>query len=364
MLSTDLQGENTEKLSSGVRINKRAERGTTGARIYPEPVITTEKRGFYKDTSKSVVSDNIYENVAVAEDIKSSNPVAEEYFPDSNEVTPLFRLQNNVPSVYVNSSRDFQLLCRLYDAAFNNVMFDADSISDIANTDRCSARVLPLLQTKIGFFSDIDITDEDLRYVLKAFPYLVRNKGSKQAIRQTLYMYMRMNHVESDIFVEVLNKHSAMPYTVLVGLEIGFKDTTILDEVFKYILPTGYTVKYIFYEKVNGVTDFTESDYGSILLTPDIVNSQVRGDTPTFSDAADNLIGSIDTVEVIGNDSPAYGDNLIYGYYDSGTFYADEGRTDTITPQDGHYYIDILTDNTYIYRNNAYEIAYSVTNQS
>ena len=147
MSSTDPQGENTEKLSSGVRINKQAERGIADTRIYPEPVITTEKRGFYKDTSKSVVSDNIYENVAVAEDIKSSSPVAEEYFPDSNEVTPLFRLQNNVPSVYVNSSRDFQLLCRLYDAAFNNVMFDADSISDITNTDRCSARVLPLLQT-------------------------------------------------------------------------------------------------------------------------------------------------------------------------------------------------------------------------
>jgi hypothetical protein len=331
--------------------------------VYQEEQSAKPRSGFYQNPVANVISDNVYDNVSATENIGNVESLANKYYPESSEVTPLFRLQNNVPSVYVNSSRDFQLLCRLYDMAFNGVMFDTDTISDITNTDRCSARLLPLLQTKIGFFTDIEITDEDLRYVLKAFPYLVRNKGSKQAIRQALYMYMRMNHIETEIMVQVLNKHPIMPYTILVGIETGFRDVAILDEVFKYILPTGYTVQYVYYQRVNGKLEFVNSDYGSILLTPDIVNSQVRGNSPTFPDGTpDNLIGAVDTVEVIGNDEYP----TTYGYYYNGEFYTGESGTgEVIHPHWRAYYVDIPTDETYKYDrdNEEYVLAYGVVEQ-
>lgn len=48
------------------------------------------------------------------------------------------RLQNNVPEVYVKESRDFQLLCRLYDCILNGVKFDIDSMLNITDSKSCS----------------------------------------------------------------------------------------------------------------------------------------------------------------------------------------------------------------------------------
>ena len=50
----------------------------------------------------------------------------------------MFRLQNNVPEVYVDKSRDFQLFCRLYDSCFGGVKFSIDSMSRLTN-----ASILP-----------------------------------------------------------------------------------------------------------------------------------------------------------------------------------------------------------------------------
>ena len=46
----------------------------------------------------------------------------------------LFRTQDNVPEIYVNESRDFQLLCRLKDVMINGVKYAIDSINHTSNT--------------------------------------------------------------------------------------------------------------------------------------------------------------------------------------------------------------------------------------
>ncbi len=60
----------------------------------------------------------------------------------------LIRLQNMVPEVYPNNSRDFQLFCRLYDCVFNGNKFDIDSILDICDTEYIDSKLLRLLQSK------------------------------------------------------------------------------------------------------------------------------------------------------------------------------------------------------------------------
>ena len=37
----------------------------------------------------------------------------------------MFRVENNVPDVYVQESRDFQLFCKLYDLAFQGSRFQS-----------------------------------------------------------------------------------------------------------------------------------------------------------------------------------------------------------------------------------------------
>ena len=78
----------------------------------------------------------------------------------------LLRLQGEVPDPYVEQSRDFQLLVRLYDCVINSTKFDVDSIKKITDTSKIRTNLLSLLQTKLGFFSNAEIDDTSLRLIL------------------------------------------------------------------------------------------------------------------------------------------------------------------------------------------------------
>ena len=131
---------------------------------------------------------------------------------------PLFKVQNNVPEVYVNQSRDFQLLCRAYDSIVNGVKFDIDSMLSVINTDECNSRLLPLLQTKLGFISDVPATNDALRYVLKAFPHIVKNKGSLKAIQQAVIVFLKINHIRTPAEIHVTHKDDNEPFVVKIGI--------------------------------------------------------------------------------------------------------------------------------------------------
>lgn len=213
----------------------------------------------------------------------------------------LIRTQDNVPYVYPNESRDFQLLCRLYDTVLNGTKGDADLIQYITDTQFCNARLLQLLQTKLGFFTASDITDDELRTVLEAFPTIMKNKGSLKAIKQSLYVFLKIWHLNTDIDIEVINKDPNTPYTIRVGIQSSWRDTTILDELFKYILPTGYLFEYIFYSSVKNSTRIVSAPNAKVLYIEDTVNSQIRHDSYD-TDITNRLIGSVAMTEVISAD--------------------------------------------------------------
>lgn len=162
----------------------------------------------------------------------------------------IFRTQNRVPEIYPNESRDFQLLCRAYDAVFNGIKYDTDMICQILDTGQCPSNLLSLLQTKLGFFTNIDITDENLRYVLKAFPLIMKNKGSSKAIVQAINTLLKLNHFNGSSYISIINKTNdpqLEPYTIRVGLEYNIRYVEILEEIFKYIVPAGYRLKLFYY---------------------------------------------------------------------------------------------------------------------
>ena len=59
----------------------------------------------------------------------------------------IFRLQENVPDVYARKSRDFQLLCNVFDILQGGIKYDIDTITSVVDTRYCSERLLPLLQS-------------------------------------------------------------------------------------------------------------------------------------------------------------------------------------------------------------------------
>ena len=161
-----------------------------------------------------------------------------------------FRAQNNVPDVYTRKSRDFQLFCNLYDCVNGGVKYDIDSILDVVDTDYCNERLIPYLQTKLGFWTENKLTAEQVRMVLKGFITAVRNKGSIKGVEFAIQIFLKIKRIKTNVNIRVINEpenESDEPYTVLIGTEEALGDTTILDDILWYILPAGYSYRYVYY---------------------------------------------------------------------------------------------------------------------
>ena len=111
-----------------------------------------------------------------------------------------------VPYVYPNQSRDFQIFLRYYNYIFNGVKHDIDQIKDVVDTEECNNKILYLLQSKVGFFSNAKLTDDELRHAISAFPYIIRNKGSRKAISQAINVFCKTYKIDQGYKIIVYNK--------------------------------------------------------------------------------------------------------------------------------------------------------------
>ena len=151
----------------------------------------------------------------------------------------MFRFQDNVPEVYVDSSRDFQLFCRLLDIIQSSLKYSIDSLQHVTTTNWCNSAVLPLLSSKLGFNSTINITDESLRSILDAFPTLIKYKGSKRGIEYAINIVRRIVHDKSnDVYVDwsKIDDHH-----LTIEFDTTTFDTTLFEQLLNYIIPCGFT---------------------------------------------------------------------------------------------------------------------------
>lgn len=207
------------------------------------------------------------------------------------------KFQDMIPEVYTNTSRDFQLLTRLYDIIIDGVKFDSDSIIRLINTNTCNSKILELLQTKLGFITSEHYTNEEIRYVLKSFPIIIKNKGSLKGIKQAVTVFSKLNKIKSNVSINIINKSNdyEKSYIIDVNLHSQNLDTSLLDEIFKYILPTGSIVKYNFYStSLQNKSNYALHTYTNIIVLDDSVNSLIRGSYIQYRNPCEyDLIGSI-----------------------------------------------------------------------
>lgn len=264
----------------------------------------------------------------------------------------IINVQEMTPQIYTEESRDFQLLSRLYDCVFNGMKFDTDSIVELIDTQQCRTSILQLLQTKLGFFTEKKIDDEKLRKVLECFPILVKNKGSLKAIKETLYLFLRMYSVSSDVEVYYLKTPYSEPFSeempcvlangkfpennslvVKIHSFATKPDITVLEEIFRYILPAGINY-YIEFDKNVELPDIVlyNVDSAELIFVSDNLNAEVRGTPQGMSNAETKYrVGSANTAPVISTTS--YNSPRFAGYYTK--------------LEDAENYINTLTEKLY-----------------
>ena len=211
----------------------------------------------------------------------------------------MFRLQDNVPEVYVNQSRDFQVLCRLYDCWHGASKFNIDCIENILDPMMCPDTYLELLATRVGFFPRIHIDSNVLRYIISSFSNIIKNKGTKKSILEAIYCILKAeNNPESTkpvlIYFDTIN-HNINIYT---GNFLYNK--LALNELLSYVLPFGYTYELNRYTNISDVdTSFVSSDVVKTLAPKYEENSLIVGSNSIISDR--NLLGTYNTTVVVGS---------------------------------------------------------------
>ena len=192
----------------------------------------------------------------------------------------MFRLQNNVPEVYVQKSRDFQLLCRLFDSVFAGVKFSTDSVARTCNTKECNDKLLELLKLKLGLFTDIDISNKELRYILQAYPIIIRYKGCIQGVKYVLNLFQRISQIGSE--APIINENFVKDelkyeYNINHHFEVTFSDNVFNDklliELLKLVIPTGYTISYAVRNVTNLSTQLQFNNDVQIKVLKDIDNN-------------------------------------------------------------------------------------------
>ena len=207
------------------------------------------------------------------------------------------RFQNLIPEVYTDESRDFQILCRLYDSIFNGIKYDTDSIKYIVDSKNIQSSLLPLLQTKLGFLTKKSLNDTEIRYVLRVFPELIRNKGSLNAIRKLLNMCLKLNNIAGEYTISysdtdtIINGININSHTIIVGINSIINNTELINEIARYILPAGFSFYIYFYKNYNSMADIYLEDKVKLLYSSSNLSSQVRGSN-SITDSYQTLSGS------------------------------------------------------------------------
>ena len=245
----------------------------------------------------------------------------------------LIRLQNNTPSVYTKQSRDFQLFCRLYDCVINAVKYDIDTIVNINNVLKVNDRLLELYCTKVGFFTNKHFNSKILRAIISAFPYVIKNKGSKKGIEEAVTTILKVeNKSETPEIVINNTTHTIVIYTFV---KVFNKDAML--ELLSYIIPIGYT-----YEIQESTPIQVQSQISTInnlvsIKNPIISTSQVRGtdrikqtgNAYNFTtDIENNFVGSFIGTQVIGASTE---NNLEGGYLTTKEYSKDRNNTNRDT---------------------------------
>lgn len=162
---------------------------------------------------------------------------------------PMLRYDEMVPDVYVQQSRDFQVLTRLFTIGLSNSKYFADKLKFQNSPKYIEDTLLILLQEKVGFYTSKNFSANELRNLLEVFYSLVRNKGSLSSIEQAIRLFFQIQNLNTNAYININNKNTTIDsYTIQIGIDSSIRDITLLTEILKYIIPTGYIISIFFYE--------------------------------------------------------------------------------------------------------------------
>ena len=168
----------------------------------------------------------------------------------------MINLQKSVPEIYYNASRDFQFVARTLEVLVNYLKTNADIMKAFPLSDNFDVHLVTLLAYTLGFNSKHNYNANDLLNVCSSFATIIKNKGSITSIKLAVNALLNAQQIDKRAEVSFDRNDS---HNLLIYLPIEVSDIVLLEDLFDYILPCGFTYSFIY-------ANFTE-EYEAVKLT-------------------------------------------------------------------------------------------------
>lgn len=190
----------------------------------------------------------------------------------------MLRFQELVPDYYIEKSRDFQVLCRLYDFTLNAVKYNIDSMSTVTDTRMAKDTILPLIGDKFGIYDKEAYSN---RYLLEALPIALKYKGSLKAVNILINAFLDSEEIfeyvtafiskdeESALEISEILRRDVKPYTIVIFISDypNMTNLHILNEYLKMVIPSGMIVEYMFGINKQILEKFRYKEYVFLFFT-------------------------------------------------------------------------------------------------
>lgn len=193
----------------------------------------------------------------------------------------MFQLEKNVPEYYVQRSRDFQLMCRVFDILHISIREDINTIIRQYEANKCKQSFLKHLCSRVGFFTNVDIDDTTLRAILGVFPYAVKKKGSKAGIRAAVNAVLRTDTI-LDVEKGVIIEYDKDNFLIKIRTPIEITKKRALTEFLKYIIPIGCYYELAVYSSRDVEDEISINGSVTAVQTTNARVSAIRGSNTSF----------------------------------------------------------------------------------
>ena len=209
----------------------------------------------------------------------------------------LLDLVKNTPPVYTEESRDFQMFLRVYNAAFNSMINDANSILYLTDSKLCKDDILSLVKSRVGFLTRTDISDASLRIILKGFSDVIKYKGTLKGVTLATNLFLNSLNLASDLIV-FYNEEGGLvvdrpinDHTIIIGLSALAENYYVLEEILKYVAPAGIGVSCYFFYRYNKYDWLRDLNSAELLFVGNDYADSIRYNT--YDSSTEYSIGDI-----------------------------------------------------------------------
>ena len=151
----------------------------------------------------------------------------------------MINIKNQVPNIYYDASRDFQILGHLYEVVLNYVKTNADMLYLLPNGIEEDTRATELLATTLGFKLRRNYDKEQLAALVSIFPQILKTKGTITAINLAGNALVKASGVPGEFSTELENQ------VLTIKIPIELSDITLFVDLLPYILPFGIRVSIV-----------------------------------------------------------------------------------------------------------------------